>query len=118
MQGNDALISTGPYLGSNVSWLSVLNSYGILIHKFKICRTRKDMILPLSRPIPGSIKDGNPIHEVHIKNNTKVIVSILAANRNKDVWGEDAEEWKPERWLSPLPDSVAKAHLPGVYASM
>jgi cytochrome P450 len=27
-------------------------------------------------------------------------------------------EYKPERWLSPLPDSVADAALPGVYSQM
>lgn len=27
-------------------------------------------------------------------------MSLLAANHNKDLWGEDASEWLPERWLS------------------
>ena len=74
-------------------------------------------MLPLMWPIKSA--DGkSEIHEIPVRKNTNVIVSILGANRCKAVWGEDAYEWKPERWLSPLPDSVAKAHLPGVYASM
>lgn len=56
--------------------------------------------------------------EIPLKNNTNVIISIIAANRSKAIWGEDAEEWRPERWLKPLPETVAQAHLPGVYASM
>ncbi|KAL1693533.1 hypothetical protein GGG16DRAFT_110973 [Schizophyllum commune] len=40
------------------------------------------------------------------------------ANRSKDMWGADALEWKPERWLAPLPQSVADAHMPGVYSNL
>lgn len=28
------------------------------------------------------------------------MISILAANHNKAVWGDDASEWRPERWLN------------------
>lgn len=58
------------------------------------------------------------IREILIKKNTNVIVSILYANRSKAVWGEDAEEWRPERWLGKSLDEVAKVRLPGVYSSM
>ena len=73
--------------------------------------------MPLAWPILSA--DGkSEMTEIPIKTNTNVIVSIIAANRSKRIWGEDAEEWKPERWLKPLPESVAKAHMPGVYSSM
>lgn len=72
--------------------------------------------MPLLFPIKST--DGSDITEIPVKENTDVIVSIIGANRNKKVWGDDAEEWKPERWLNGLPESVAKAHMPGVYASM
>ncbi|KAL5504184.1 hypothetical protein ACEPAH_8258 [Sanghuangporus vaninii] len=83
-----------------------------------VARTaRKDIVLPLAWPILGT--DGKTeISEIPIKANTNVTVSIIGANRSKRIWGDDAEEWKPERWLEPLPESVAKAHMPGVYASM
>lgn len=34
------------------------------------------------------------------------------------MWGPDALEFKPERWLSPLPESVVITHLPSVYSNM
>lgn len=83
----------------------------------QVVRTaRKDIVMPLMYPIKAV--DGAEISEVPVKRNTDVIVAIIAANRSKKIWGEDAEEWKPERWLKPMPESVSKAHMPGVYASM
>lgn len=80
-------------------------------------RTREDAVLPLMFPMQSA--DGkSEIREIPIKKNTTVVISILSANRNKATWGEDAEEWKPERWLGKSPDEVAKARLPGVYSSM
>lgn len=42
----------------------------------------------------------------------------MNANRNKALWGEDADEWKPERWLLPLPKTLEDAHIPGVYSHL
>jgi len=78
--------------------------------------TRKDVVLPLSKPIRGV--DGKEMGEIPIPNNTTIIIGIMASNRNPDLWGEDVLEWKPERWLSPLPDSLTAAHIPGVYSNM
>ncbi|KAF9002265.1 cytochrome P450 [Cyathus striatus] len=77
---------------------------------------RQDIILPLHNPIKGI--DGKDMSEIYVPKDTHVIVSIIASNRNPDIWGQDAHEWKPERWLSPLPDSVKDAHIPGVYSNL
>ncbi|KAF8199596.1 cytochrome P450 [Pholiota molesta] len=76
----------------------------------------KTRCTPLSKPIMGM--DGKEIHEVFVPSNTNVVVGIMAANRNTDIWGPDAYEWKPSRWLEPLPETVATAHLPGVYSHL
>ena len=79
--------------------------------------TREDVTLPLAWPIKSA--DGKrEIDAIPLKKGTEIVIPVLHANTNTRVWGPDAEEWKPERWLSPLPESVAKAHMPGVYASM
>lgn len=76
----------------------------------------EDTVLPLSNPIAGL--DGKEIKEIFLPRDTNLIISIISSNTNKALWGPDAEEWKPERWLSPLPDSLVNAHLPGVYAHL
>ena len=81
-----------------------------------LSRSREDTILPLSWPIEGA--DGNMIHEVFVPKGTTIFVGVLASNVNKRLWGDDALEWKPERWLSPLPAAVSEAHLPGVYSNL
>ena len=72
--------------------------------------------MPLSEPIRGL--DGTMMHEILVPKDTAVFVGIRSANRSKTIWGEDALEWKPERWLSPFPDSVTDARMPGVYSNL
>ena len=79
-------------------------------------RALKDIVLPFSEPIQGL--DGTMIDEVVVPKGTMVFVGIRSANRNKAIWGEDALEWKPERWLSPMPHAVKEAKIPGVYMNL
>ncbi|KAI3608726.1 cytochrome p450 [Moniliophthora roreri] len=78
--------------------------------------TRQDTILPLSVPIKG--KDGSIITEIPIMKNTEIQISIMNLNRNPALWGEDANEWNPGRWLKPLLKTVTDANLPGVYPNL
>ncbi|KAI0270655.1 cytochrome P450 [Gloeopeniophorella convolvens] len=85
-----------------------------------ICRetlrfARADAVVPLSTPIQDV--NGQEMRELFIPNNTNVVINIVGVNRDPDIWGPDATEWKPERWLAPLPESVAGARIPGVYAN-
>ncbi|KAH9055229.1 cytochrome P450 [Lactarius vividus] len=77
--------------------------------------TRSDVVLPLSAPIRDV--NGCEVHEIFIPKNTNVFAQIHNLNRDPSIWGADAAEWKPERWLVPLPQSVADANIQGVYAN-
>ncbi|KAF5375327.1 hypothetical protein D9757_009678 [Collybiopsis confluens] len=77
---------------------------------------RKDGVLPLHKPVLGL--DGTQMHEIAVPKGTSILVSIFNANRNTDLWGKDADEWKPERWLSSLPSAVLDAPIPGVYSHL
>lgn len=79
-------------------------------------RARKDMVVPLSIPIKGN--DGAEVREIHIPNGTGIVIGVVGTNSNPEIWGDDAYEWKPDRWLSPLPDTVIQAHYPGIYSNM
>ncbi|KAH9066246.1 cytochrome P450 [Lactarius vividus] len=59
----------------------------------------RDDILPLSFPI--TTKSGKQITSIPIKKGTPIDISLAAYNRLPDVWGEDANEWNPERFLDP-----------------
>ena len=74
------------------------------------------MVLPLSEPIRGV--DGTLMKEIIVPKGTEVEIAIYTCNRNKSIWGEDALEWKPERWLNPLPDRVTNARVPGIYSNL
>lgn len=82
----------------------------------KLLRARKDAVLPLSTPIRGN--DGSTISEIFIPKDTSIIVGIREVNTSTEIWGPDAAQWKPERWLSPLPESVTNARIPGIYSNM
>ncbi|KAH7890951.1 cytochrome P450 [Phlebopus sp. FC_14] len=78
--------------------------------------TTCDTVLPISGPI--RTVDGTVIRDVCVPKGTDIVVSILCANTDKAIWGDDAEQWKPERWLVDLPESVVDAKLPGIYSNM
>ncbi|KAI6124692.1 cytochrome P450 [Pisolithus croceorrhizus] len=75
----------------------------------------QDYVLPLSQPI--TTESGELTHEVLVPKGTRIIASVAAYNRNKDMWGEDADVYNPDRWL----DGIAKdkkGAATGVYSSL
>ena len=75
-----------------------------------------EMVLPLSTPVRGV--DGKLTSEIVVPRKTVVVVGNWICNTDKTLWGEDAEEWKPERWLGQLPATVEDARVPGIYAHL
>ena len=63
-------------------------------------------------------KGGVTLHGKHIPEDTIIGVNCWVVNRDKDIWGTDAHEWKPERWLAPLPRELEEARVPGVYSNL
>jgi len=73
----------------------------------------KDDILPLSKPV---IDRHGKVHEtIRINKGQKLVISIVAMNRDKAIWGEDADDFRPERWES---ISEASSTVPGVWGNM
>ena len=73
--------------------------------------------MPLSTPL--TLLDGTSPTSIHVPKGTTILIGIYSCNRNKDIWGDDACEWKPERWLDgSIPESVTDAKIPGVYSNL
>ncbi|KAF7362964.1 Cytochrome P450 [Mycena venus] len=75
----------------------------------------RDEILPLSKPLVT--KSGKTITELPIAKNTALVVSLAGYNRNKDVFGEDADKFNPERWLDGSLQEKTTTKL-GVYGNL
>lgn len=63
---------------------------------------RAETSLPLYRPVElakGPHK-GELVTSIPIAKNQQVVTGIAAAHRDESVWGKDADEWRPERWLA------------------
>ncbi|KAJ7272270.1 cytochrome P450 [Mycena rebaudengoi] len=72
-----------------------------------------DDVLPLSTPYTdptGIVHDNIPIRK-----GQQLYIPLLAVNTDKALWGEDAAEFKPERW-DHLPEAV-KA-IPSVWSNL
>ncbi|KAJ7509559.1 cytochrome P450 [Mycena galericulata] len=77
-------------------------------------QTKKDVMVPLTYPIRSTIT-GEETNQLLIEEGTAVYLGLSAANRSTAIWGPDAAEFKPERWLN---RAVNESKLPGAYSGM
>ncbi|KAF7356081.1 hypothetical protein MVEN_00938000 [Mycena venus] len=77
-------------------------------------QTTKDVLVPLTYPI-RSTNTGEEVKELLIEQGTAVYLGLSAANRSTAIWGPDAAEFKPERWLK---RTQTESKLPGTYSGM
>ncbi|KAI9068161.1 cytochrome P450, partial [Trametes sanguinea] len=72
--------------------------------------TVQDDMLPLGEPV---YINGEAHDRIWVPKGTPLVVPILAINRDKALWGEDAFEFRPDRWDA-LPEAVS--NIPGIWA--
>ncbi|KAJ7087980.1 cytochrome P450 [Mycena belliarum] len=73
----------------------------------------QDDVLPLAKPY---IDQNGQAHEsLPIPKGLMMHIPILALNTDKEIWGPDANEFRPERWEK-IPD--AAGDIPGVWANL
>lgn len=68
--------------------------------------------------MPTTGRNGEVITAVPVPKDTIVYIGIMASNRSQAIWGTDALEWRPERWLDGGVQVKSDAKVPGVYANM
>ena len=74
-------------------------------------------MVPLRYPIP-STDEQTLISSLLIPKGTTTLIGIISVNTSKRIWGPDAHQWKPERWMGTLPQSVIDAKVPGVLPNL
>ncbi|ETW75471.1 cytochrome P450 monooxygenase 98 [Heterobasidion irregulare TC 32-1] len=71
-----------------------------------------DDVIPLANPI--TTKSGQ-LSSIAVRKGTRVKISICAYHRLPSVWGQDADQWNPARWLNL--DNSKQASV-GMYANL
>ncbi|KAI0253592.1 cytochrome P450 [Lactifluus subvellereus] len=73
----------------------------------------RDDVIPLAFPI--TTKSGEQISSIPVKKGTAIDILIGAYHRLPEIWGPDADEWNPDRFLDP---DRAKQTTVGVFANL
>ncbi|CAE6539748.1 unnamed protein product [Rhizoctonia solani] len=109
---HDALLEL-PYLDGIVR--EALRLFPPIPNLGRVCA--EDTVVPLDYPVDTP---SGKIASVPIKKGTWVFLNTVNFNRNEAIWGENANEFLPERWIGSKIDEVTQAgsRLPGVYSSM
>lgn len=81
--------------------------------------TAEDCTMPLQFPILDQ-RTGYEIKQLHIAKGTPIYIGLAAANRSTSIWGPDAAELKPERWLgkSIAEGAYSNIKMPGIFSNM
>jgi cytochrome P450 len=58
----------------------------------------KDDVIPLSEPV--RTESGEMTDSITVAKGTLITIPVAAINRSSAIWGPDAKEFKPDRWLS------------------
>ncbi|KAJ1300972.1 hypothetical protein OPQ81_003396 [Rhizoctonia solani] len=70
----------------------------------------QDIQIPVSKPYSDNY--GIERDSISVQKGDMIVIPILTLNTMKEIWGEDAKEFKPERWDNP-PEAVKE--MPGVW---
>ena len=57
-------------------------------------------------------KEGLQVDEIHLPEGVTVGVQAYSVHRMRDVFGDDFEAWRPERWLEGDTKKMDKAYIP------
>ncbi|MCO5549817.1 hypothetical protein L7F22_003291 [Adiantum nelumboides] len=92
-QTDFSVLNRMPYLDAVCTEVLRLHpAFGIIS---RVCW--QDTVIPLSEPV--ILRDGTTTNKITIKKGEHLHISTLSINRCTSTWGENANEFIPERWL-------------------
>ncbi|KAF7300851.1 Bifunctional P-450/NADPH-P450 reductase [Mycena kentingensis (nom. inval.)] len=94
------------YLENVVREVLRIHSPVIFTQRMAMCED----VLPLGAPVVD--RDGRVHESLRIPKGQMIHIPVQDVNRDVDIWGADAAEFKPERWDN-LPDAVRG--IPGIW---
>ncbi|KZS96686.1 cytochrome P450 [Sistotremastrum niveocremeum HHB9708] len=103
------VLNSLPYLDAVVR--ESLRFYAIVPSTIRIAM--QDTAIPLGTPVKD--KKGRILHEVRLNKGDGVLIPIISLNTSKEIWGDDADQFRPERWEK-VPDSAHE--IPGVWGDL
>ncbi|KIY51555.1 cytochrome P450 [Fistulina hepatica ATCC 64428] len=104
---------------SKLEYLDAVTKEGLRLHPASPRTDRiatEDDVLPQSKPIVTRL--GESISSIHIKKGQIVQIPSSVLNTNPEVWGPDAHDFKPERWIAPGALPPADQLPQGPYANL
>lgn len=78
----------------------------------------EDTSVPVHFPIVDP-KTGDQHRELLINKGTPVYIGLGAANRSTAIWGPDADQFKPERWMgqAAVDATMGSVKMPGIFSN-
>ncbi|WWC91011.1 uncharacterized protein L201_005951 [Kwoniella dendrophila CBS 6074] len=73
-------------------------------------------VIPLGTPVKG--RDGKMIESVNLPKGAAMMIPILNVNTSVEIWGEDAEQFNPDRFLKSTDTNSNRNSVPGVWGNL
>ncbi|KAJ7016522.1 cytochrome P450 [Mycena alexandri] len=80
---------------------------------FTVRTAMEDDVIPLSKPYLD--RNGRSYDSISVHKGTAIRIDIAAVHLDKDLWGDDAEDFRPSRWEH-IPDAASR--IPSVWANL
>ncbi|KAJ3769184.1 cytochrome P450 [Lentinula raphanica] len=115
--GEDAELTSNDY--DSMPILNACIKEGLRLHPGVQFTTREadiDDVVPLAQPVLST--SGEVLNKIPVMKGQRIHIGIAAYNRSPSVWGPDADQWKPSRYLDSPPDSKKQQVAIGVFGNV